>query len=385
MHHKRRNRKFVSLAMLIGTYYYHMYMDKAKRREPKETGIEWVQSNLASSTSCYNMFRMIRGTFNRLHDVLVESYGLKSSSNMSSVEALAMFLWIVGAPQSVRQAENRFVRSTEIVSRKFEHVLSCVSKLAADIIKPVDPEFRSVHPRLQGPLFSPFFNDCIGAIDGTHVQVVVPKSKVMQYTDRHGYTSQNVMAVCDFNMRFTFVLAGWPGSVHDMRVFNDAMHKYGHKFPHQKYYLVDSGYANRQGYLAPYKGTKYHLPEFRMGPVPRGKKELFNHRHSSLTNVIERTFGVLKMKWRILEKVPSFPVRKQSKIIIAYMPLHNFIRENAAMDRDFDLCDIEEVEALYDPLDTVSVNQNAEGQEDDKDMNAFREQIATALYNSVQS
>jgi hypothetical protein len=39
-----------------------------------------------------------------------------------------------------------------------------------------------------------------------------------------------------------------------------------------KFYLVDSGYPNRLGYLAPYKGTKYHLPEFRQGPLPRGKK-----------------------------------------------------------------------------------------------------------------
>jgi hypothetical protein len=29
-----------------------------------------------------------------------------------------------------------------------------------------------------------------------------------------------------------------------------------------KYYLVDSGYPNRTGYLAPYKGSTYHLPEF---------------------------------------------------------------------------------------------------------------------------
>jgi hypothetical protein len=29
-----------------------------------------------------------------------------------------------------------------------------------------------------------------------------------------------------------------------------------------KYYLVDSGYANKKGFLSPYKGEKYHLPEF---------------------------------------------------------------------------------------------------------------------------
>ena len=41
-----------------------------------------------------------------------------------------------------------------------------------------------------------------------------------------------MLAVCDFNMRFTFVLVGWPGSLHDMRVFTDAMTKYNHIFPH---------------------------------------------------------------------------------------------------------------------------------------------------------
>ena len=125
-----------------------------------------------------------------------------------------------------------------------------------------------------------------------------------------------MLAVCDFDMRFTFVLAGWPGSVHDMRVFNDALEKFGDKFPHpplgmygllhffivfvivfvmlltqvlccvDKFYLVDSRYPNRLGFLAPYRGTKYHVPEWREGPAPRGKKELFNYTHSSLRNVI---------------------------------------------------------------------------------------------------
>ena len=40
------------------------------------------------------------------------------------------------------------------------------------------------------------------------------------------------MVVCDFDMRFTFVLAGWPGSVHDMRPFKDALSRFDHKFPH---------------------------------------------------------------------------------------------------------------------------------------------------------
>jgi hypothetical protein len=143
-----------------------------------------------------------------------------------------MFLSMIGAPQSVRQAEDRFERSMGTVSSMFNRVLQSVVKLAADVIKPVDPQFTTMHPRLRNRRFFPYFKDCIGAIDGTHVPCVVPSNKFVQHLCRKGMTTQNVMAVCDFDMRFTFVLAGWPGSVHDMRVFDDAHTTYTHVFPH---------------------------------------------------------------------------------------------------------------------------------------------------------
>jgi hypothetical protein len=118
------------------------------------------------------------------------------------------------------------------VHHNFGKILKCLVKLAADIIRPVDPEFKTIHRRLQCPRFRPHFNDCIGAIDGTHVEVVVPNDKKVQYLCRKGHTTQNVLAVVDFDMRFIFVLAGWLGSVHDMRVFNDAINKYKERFPH---------------------------------------------------------------------------------------------------------------------------------------------------------
>jgi len=66
------------------------------------------------------MFRMHRDVFGSLHNVLVERYGLKSTRKMTSVEALAMFLWMCGGQQSMRQADNRFERSLETCSRKFD-------------------------------------------------------------------------------------------------------------------------------------------------------------------------------------------------------------------------------------------------------------------------
>ncbi|XP_004969050.2 protein ALP1-like [Setaria italica] len=383
-YHRKRTRDIAMAAVMIGTYY-DTYMDKAPHRVPTVSGIEWVHETLCSRTACYNMFRMSSVLFYQLHDLLVENYGLRATRGMTTMEALGMFLWVIGAPQSLRQVEDRFVRSLETISRTFDNVLSSVLKLAVDIIKPKDPEFRTVHPRLRNPRFAPYFNNCIGAIDGTHIPVVVPNDKVVQHTGRHGYTSQNVLAICDFDMRFTFAVTGWPGSVHDMRVFSDALNKYGDKFPHPpagKFYLVDSGYANRPGYLAPYKGTKYHLPEFRSGPMPKGMKETFNYAHSSLRNVIERSFGVLKMKWRILLGIPSFPMQKQSKIIVACMAIHNFIRENDMADRAFDMCDRDE---NFIPMPQVPNDEgdgtNTQAGEEDCNMNAFRDELANALYN----
>ena len=58
---------------------------------------------------------------------------------------------------------------------------------------------------------------CIGAIDGTHVTARVPRLEAAAYRGRKHYTSQNVLAVVDFEMRFTYVLAGWEGSAHDAK------------------------------------------------------------------------------------------------------------------------------------------------------------------------
>ena len=40
------------------------------------------------------------------------------------------------------------------------------------------------------------------------------------------------MAVCDFDMHFTFAYAGWEGSAHDARVFFAALRNRSLNFPH---------------------------------------------------------------------------------------------------------------------------------------------------------
>jgi hypothetical protein len=92
---------------------------------------------------------------------------------------------------------------------------------------------------------------------------------------------------------------------------------------------------NRPGYLAPYKDERYHIPEWHRGTKPKTPIERFNRVHSSIRNVIERSFRLLKVKRPILWKIPPYPMYKQKMIVVATMVLHNFICEHGGEDKDF--------------------------------------------------
>ncbi|WVZ77389.1 hypothetical protein U9M48_025260 [Paspalum notatum var. saurae] len=245
------DEEWFEAAAIAGAYTMLEYGGASSKKPRKivvETKIQWVERTLRDSDACYHMFRMRRLVFHNLHELLVNKYGLKSSNEMCSKEALGIFLWMCGAPQSVRQAKDKFTHSLETISRMFNEVFECVNRLAADVIKLKDPTLFVVHDKLQEPKFWLHFKNCIGAIDGTHIPVIVPSSKQLVHIGRHEYCSQNVMAVCDFDMRFTFVVTGWPGSAHDTRIFLDSLVKHKDYFPHppeEKYYLVDSRYPKK--------------------------------------------------------------------------------------------------------------------------------------------
>jgi hypothetical protein len=150
---------------------------------------------------------------------------------------------------------------------------------------------------------------------------------------------------------------------------------------------VDSGYPNRIGYLAPYKGSTYHLSEFRLRRqrAPQGKYEKFNFLHSSLRNVIEHSFGVLKQKWCILKLMPSFSPKTQNHFIIACMILHNFIHDSELRDKEFEKYN-EDEDYMPDNKDDNERKEVAQPYEDDipeseneVTMNTIRDNIANAL------
>ena len=50
--------------------------------------------------------------------------------------------------------------------------------------------------------------NCIGAIDGTHIPITINEDKAPPFRNRKGTLSQNVMFACDFDLKFTSSLVG---------------------------------------------------------------------------------------------------------------------------------------------------------------------------------
>ena len=63
------------------------------------------------------------------------------------------------------------------------------------------------------------FPQCAGAIDGCHIPIRPPLLNHTGYYNRKGWYSIIIQAVVDSDYLFRDIYVGWPGSVHDARVF----------------------------------------------------------------------------------------------------------------------------------------------------------------------
>jgi hypothetical protein len=88
----------------------------------------------------------------------------------------------------------------------FHEVLDSVLQLYPDLVKLASNEISDT---IYGNDYRwPFFQDCIGALDGSHFLLHVPSSERTRFRNWHADISQNVLAAVDFDMNFTYVLAG---------------------------------------------------------------------------------------------------------------------------------------------------------------------------------
>lgn len=169
-----------------------------------------------------------------------------------------------------------------------------------------------------------------GALDCTHIRIQAPHQRhfPMEYINRKNFHSFNVQAVCNSNCVFTDVVAAWPGSVHDSRIFknSDICNKLS-TGQINGILLGDNGYS-----LTPFLLTPFLNPE-------SVEQEHYNNVHKRARCTIERAFGQLKRRFHCLSCGLRCDVERVSSVIIACFILHNLAkqwRENEFEDVQLD-------------------------------------------------
>lgn len=64
---------------------------------------------------------------------------------------------------------------------------------------------------------------CLGALDGTYINVRLPIADAPRYRNRKGHINTNTLAVCDPHLHLVYILPGWEGSVGDSRILRNAI------------------------------------------------------------------------------------------------------------------------------------------------------------------
>ncbi|WJX25100.1 hypothetical protein P8452_14172 [Trifolium repens] len=229
-------------------------------------------SYLVHTEKCRDIIRMGPVAFMQLCQKLRGTGIVKDTIRSTIEEQVAKFLHIIGHNVKNRTVSFVFNRSGETVSLHFHNVLHAILALGEEFL--VQPSGANVPPQiLNNSRFYPFFKDCIGAIDGTHIRVKVPRAEAPRFRGRKEHPTQNILAACNFDMKFTYVLAGWEGTTSDSRILKDALTKQDPLIiPEGKFYLGDAGFMLKRGLLTPYRDrsqTQQRDEDYRLGSLLR--------------------------------------------------------------------------------------------------------------------
>lgn len=186
------------------------------------------------------------------------------------------------------------------------------------------------------------FDKVVGAIDGLLIWMTKPSFAFCRKVnvgeanwrchrkDKFGF---NMQAICDHNLKFTWINMDWPGATSDYMawVTSDLCRAMEHndvtKIILPGYTLVgDNAYVKKRYMSVPLKGKQ------------SGYNDAYNFYLSQLRITIERAFGVFVHRWAILRAPLTVPTANIAPLVMCLCRLHNFC--------------IDESQSVLDEIDT---------------------------------
>lgn len=252
----------------------------------------------------------------------------KKSAEMSFL----LFLSLVSSDEVFREAANLFGCGETTVFRVSRRVTDwLLSIMPQHIIWPRGEDIRRTANRFAAPAG---INKIIGAIDGSHIGIEKPEDYGRAYWCRKEKYSIILQGVVNYQMMFTNVHCGDPGSYHDTRVLRRSeLHTVAERnlqdlFPDETFLVGDKGYVG--------VGKKWIVTPFKdygnLSPVQID----FNRRVSSTRVCVEQAFGILKSRFRYLRGTMRLrDVHFAARLVVACCVLHNICLRSNDNGRDF--------------------------------------------------
>ena len=175
------------------------------------------------------------------------------------------------------------------------------------------------------------FPQVVGAVDDTHIALKGPTNDREDYFNRKQFYSVVGQAVADADGKFLDVSVGYPGSMHDSRIFRYSMLSErvergeilvaptrrigGCDF--SPLLLGDAAYALSKTLIKPYPDNA----------VIAAPERAFNRAHCKTRVKVEQAYGELQARWRCLNKRLDKRPRKASRTFVACCVLHNMCVE----------------------------------------------------------
>ncbi|XP_075154536.1 uncharacterized protein LOC142228101 [Haematobia irritans] len=176
------------------------------------------------------------------------------------------------------------------------------------------------------------FPQCLGAVDGCHIEVSPPSGDAVDYFNYKGWYSIVLFALVDYRYRFLYVNVGCPGRCNDSYIYRQSeLSKMIESSPWLKRKTKDICGTPVQVLIIGDSAFKFSPTLMKPYPFSTAApldKQTFNYGLSKARRVVENAFGHMKARFRRIGKGLENHLKFNNKIIMCCCILHNFLNCN---------------------------------------------------------
>ncbi|XP_018025075.1 putative nuclease HARBI1 [Hyalella azteca] len=175
------------------------------------------------------------------------------------------------------------------------------------------------------------FTNCVGAIDGKHVQIKPPPNSGSYYFNYKQTHSIVLLGVADANYELIYADVGTNGRVSDGGVWSGC--SLSRNLVNGSIKLPTNKVLPKSATIAPYvfvADDAFPLKPYLLKPYPfRNQNEeqrIFSYRLSRARRIVENAFGIMSNKFRVLQTSIALTPDKAEHVVLATIVLHNLLR-----------------------------------------------------------